>query len=109
MDVSWTIEQAFIGLTVERLEDLVEAVKFARPAFKKRYQFFVLKLVSRIALKLSQKGRHKASLKFQKIALRLLERAKLDTTLEFNHFGNIRAILGNTMFMTRVKVIPFLP
>ena len=69
--------------------------------------YYKFKLV--FCTKLSEKGNHKASLKVQKIALRFLNRSKIDTTLEFNHFGNIRAILGNTMFMTRVRVIPFLP
>ena len=103
------VEQAFINLTIMKLEDFVDAVKLAKPAFKRRFQFFLLRATSRIALELSRRGRHKGSLLFQKIALKQIERAKLDTTLEFNHFGNLRSRVGNTIFMTKVKVIPFLP
>ena len=103
------IEQAFIGLTGTKLENLLLALEKAKPAFTKASDFRKMKNMAKNALKALNAGAYGDSLNLQKNFLKFLERVDLDTTPELNNFGNLRMRIGNTIFMTEVKVIPFAP
>ena len=92
------VTQAFVDLTSTKLNTLVAAVKNARPALNKR-DYRRLYLMAYLAELLHNRGRYHVASRFIRTFLSLTDRARFDTSVGFNHEGNLLSRADHIKFL----------
>lgn len=100
------VVQAFIDLTSTKYDSLLAAVIDARPALKLR-DFVRLFVTSAISRKLHMRGRFHAASRTLEAFIRFTNRAQFDTSVGFNHGGELLTRGENIKFILDEKIIPF--
>ena len=100
------VTQAFVDLTSTKLNTLVAAVKNARPALNKR-DFRRLYLMAYLAERLHNRGRYHIASRFIRTFLSLTDRARFDTSVGFNHEGNLLSRADHIKFLLDEFIVPF--
>jgi len=100
------VTAAFANLLVNKSNALVTAVNNARPALN-FFEYVVLKLTARSIRRSLRRDRFRlASLKLS-LFQALVNGVSFDTSIPFNHEGNLLSRSSNMQFTVDVKVIPF--
>ncbi len=99
------VTQAFVDLTSTKLNTLVTAVRNARPALKRR-DFLKLYLKAYLAERLHNRGRYYLARRFIQGLLSSVERARFDTSVGFNHEGNLLSRADHIEFLLDEFIIP---
>jgi hypothetical protein len=100
--------QAFVNLLLEKTDALIAGAEAAAAALKKGDANKLLVKARDIRSKLLV-GDYLEALNKTNILLKFVDKAAFDTTLPFNHEGNLIMRAGNIKFILEVKVIPFTP
>jgi hypothetical protein len=101
-----TITQAFVNLAGEKAEALLAATEAADVALKNG-DATKLRSTARDIIDKLDKGRYSLALQRTETFLKFVDAAEFDTTIPFNHEGNLIMRGGNIRFILDVKIIPF--
>lgn len=102
------VTQAFVNLLLEKTDALIAGAEAAAPVLKKGDANKLLVMATNIRSKLLA-GDYLEALNKTNILLKFVDKAFFDTTVPFNHEGNLIMRAGNIKFILEVKVIPFTP
>jgi len=100
------VTNAFIRLTNSDLQVLKHAVVKARPALSKAH-FSELFALATNAKRLAKRGFYEQALAEVELLITATESVNFDTTVGFNHEGNIFSRADHIRFTLVVKIIPF--
>jgi hypothetical protein len=100
------VTQAFIDRASTDLNTLVAAVVNARPALNRK-DYRKLRKVARLAERLHNRGRYRAASRLVQLFLFLTDRARFDTSVGFNHEGNLLSRADHIRFLLDEFIVPF--
>lgn len=102
------VTQAFVNLLLQKTDALIAGAEGAAEALKKGEANKLLVKARDIRSKLLA-GDYLEALNKTDILLKFVDKAVFDTSVPFNHEGNLIMRAGNIKFILEVKVIPFTP
>jgi len=100
------VTQAFVDLTSTKLNTLVIALTNAQPALSAS-EFHTLTVLAELAERLHNKDKYQAANRILQVFLRKTERIQFDTSVEFNHEGNLLSRADHISFLLEEFIIPF--
>ena len=101
-----TVTQAFVNLVRQKTVALITATEAADAALKNGDATKLLATARDILDKLD-KGLYPLALQRTETFLRFVDAAEFDTTIPFNHEGDLIMRGGNIRFILDVKIVPF--
>ena len=102
------VTQAFIDLTSTKLDNLVQAVRNARPALK-RYRYRYLLRLADLSRRLHNRGKYQLASRYLEKFLWKTEFYPFEPNEEINHEGNLLSRGDNIRFLLDEFIIPVAP
>jgi hypothetical protein len=102
------VTQAFVNLLIQKTDALITATAAAEPVLKNGDLVKLRTKARDIRAKLVE-GDYLEALNKTNIFLAFIDKAIFDTTVPFNHEGELIMRAGNIKFILEVKVLPFVP
>ena len=100
------VTQAFVDLTSTNLDSLVTAVSNAQAALSPS-NYRILSVLVDIARQRHNQGSHQAANRIIQVFLMQTERIPFDTSLGFNHEGNLLSRADHIRFLLEEFIVPF--
>jgi hypothetical protein len=102
------VTQGFVNLLLQKTDALISATASAQPVLKNG-DFTKLRVKARDIRAKLVAGDYLEALNKTNLFLQFVDKVIFDTSVPFNHEGELIMRAGNIKFILEVKVIPFVP